>query len=73
MGDTRKRLEWMFSVYDLDKNGSIQYQEFKALVEVANNPFYYITVECLKLDQYINGQIPVLFPICHDHVTSRHF
>ena len=51
MGDTRKRLDWMFSVYDLDKNGSIQYNEFKALVEVTNNLFYYINVYTLNWSQ----------------------
>ena len=25
----------------------------------------------LKLDQHINGHLPVLFAICHDHVTSH--
>ena len=30
-----------------------------------------VIVTCLKLDQHINGHIPILFPICHDHATSR--
>ncbi len=36
-GDLRKKLEWAFTMYDIDGNGKIDKKEMKKIIDVINN------------------------------------
>ena len=38
-GDLRKKLEWAFTMYDIDGNGKIDKKEMKKIIDVINNLF----------------------------------